>query len=212
MKLPASLTPPLGDRPPGGSHVPHPTSNPLTLVKPAGKDAPVPQHPYQGQSWKEVRHDNGVTWLAYWRDTVNPKEFKCGAVRVCVHVRMHMLMCVCVYVCVCALFRLRVCEPVKGQMPTAGCVGRDVRGAPVNLLPPCRSPSLSPVQPSRAPSQACMRLWARANAHTHTRTSATHAHTRIHIFTYTHAHMRTRTRTAPTNPPSPPHPPPGTCG
>ncbi|KIY91426.1 DNA topoisomerase I [Monoraphidium neglectum] len=41
-----------------------------------GKDAPVPQHPYQGQSWKEVRHDNGVTWLAYWRDTVNPKEFK----------------------------------------------------------------------------------------------------------------------------------------
>ncbi|GBF98695.1 DNA topoisomerase-like [Raphidocelis subcapitata] len=41
-----------------------------------GKDAPIPEHPYPGQRWKEVRHDSGVTWLAYWRDTVNPKEFK----------------------------------------------------------------------------------------------------------------------------------------
>lgn len=41
-----------------------------------GKDAPVPEHPYPGQRWKEVRHDNTVTWLAYWRDTVNPKEYK----------------------------------------------------------------------------------------------------------------------------------------
>ena len=36
----------------------------------------VPTHPYEGQQWKEIRHDNTVTWLAYWRDTVNPKEFK----------------------------------------------------------------------------------------------------------------------------------------
>jgi len=26
--------------------------------------------------WKEVRHDNTVTWLAYWNDPINPKEFK----------------------------------------------------------------------------------------------------------------------------------------
>jgi DNA topoisomerase-1 len=29
-----------------------------------------------GQSWKEVRHDQTVTWLAYWRDPVNTKEYK----------------------------------------------------------------------------------------------------------------------------------------
>lgn len=42
----------------------------------AGKDAPIPEHPYPGQRWKEVRHDNTVTWLAFWKDTVNPKEYK----------------------------------------------------------------------------------------------------------------------------------------
>ncbi|WIA33146.1 hypothetical protein OEZ86_006296 [Tetradesmus obliquus] len=41
-----------------------------------GKDAPIPEHPYPGQRWKEVRHDNTVTWLAFWKDTVNPKEYK----------------------------------------------------------------------------------------------------------------------------------------
>lgn len=41
-----------------------------------GRDAPIPEHPYPGQRWKEVRHDNTVTWLAYWKDTVNPKEYK----------------------------------------------------------------------------------------------------------------------------------------
>ena len=41
-----------------------------------GPDQPVPEHPYPGQSWREVRHDPTVTWLAYWRDPVNPKEFK----------------------------------------------------------------------------------------------------------------------------------------
>lgn len=27
-------------------------------------------------SWKEVRHDNTVTWLAYWNDPINGKDFK----------------------------------------------------------------------------------------------------------------------------------------
>lgn len=26
--------------------------------------------------WKEVRHDNTVTWLAFWNDPINLKEFK----------------------------------------------------------------------------------------------------------------------------------------
>lgn len=41
-----------------------------------GKGAPVPTHPFPGQNWKEVRHDNTVTWLAYWKDPVNTKEYK----------------------------------------------------------------------------------------------------------------------------------------
>ncbi|KAF4401902.1 hypothetical protein G4B88_017414 [Cannabis sativa] len=41
-----------------------------------GKDAPVPECPIPGESWKEVRHDNTVTWLAFWNDPINPKEFK----------------------------------------------------------------------------------------------------------------------------------------
>ncbi|KAK4396983.1 DNA topoisomerase 1 beta [Sesamum angolense] len=41
-----------------------------------GKDAPIPECPIPGQSWKEIRHDNTVTWLAYWNDPINPKEFK----------------------------------------------------------------------------------------------------------------------------------------
>lgn len=27
-------------------------------------------------SWKEIRHDNTVTWLAYWIDPITSKEFK----------------------------------------------------------------------------------------------------------------------------------------
>ena len=41
-----------------------------------GKGVPIPEHPYKGQKWKEVRHDQYVTWLAYWRDPVNTKDFK----------------------------------------------------------------------------------------------------------------------------------------
>ncbi|PIA50017.1 hypothetical protein AQUCO_01300624v1 [Aquilegia coerulea] len=41
-----------------------------------GKDAPVPECPIPGERWKEVKHDNTVTWLAFWNDPINPKEFK----------------------------------------------------------------------------------------------------------------------------------------
>ncbi|CAA2969751.1 topoisomerase I [Olea europaea subsp. europaea] len=41
-----------------------------------GKDAPIPECPIRGESWKEIRHDNTVTWLAFWNDPINPKEFK----------------------------------------------------------------------------------------------------------------------------------------
>ncbi|KAK9097528.1 hypothetical protein Sjap_023025 [Stephania japonica] len=41
-----------------------------------GKGAPVPQCPIPGESWKEVKHDNTVTWLAFWNDPINQKEFK----------------------------------------------------------------------------------------------------------------------------------------
>lgn len=41
-----------------------------------GKGEPIPKHPYSGQSWKEVIHNQEVTWLAKWADTVNPKDVK----------------------------------------------------------------------------------------------------------------------------------------
>ncbi|OAY28419.1 DNA topoisomerase 1 alpha isoform X1 [Manihot esculenta] len=41
-----------------------------------GKDASIPECPIPGESWKEVKHDNTVTWLAFWNDPINPKEFK----------------------------------------------------------------------------------------------------------------------------------------
>ncbi|RZB93323.1 DNA topoisomerase 1 beta isoform F [Glycine soja] len=41
-----------------------------------GKDAPIPECPIPGESWKEIRNDNTVTWLAYWSDPINPKLFK----------------------------------------------------------------------------------------------------------------------------------------
>jgi len=27
-------------------------------------------------SWKEVKHDNTVTWLAFWNDPISQKDFK----------------------------------------------------------------------------------------------------------------------------------------
>ncbi|CAH9107603.1 unnamed protein product [Cuscuta epithymum] len=50
----------------------HPSDITLNI----GKDAPIPECPIPGERWKEIRHDNTVTWLAYWSDPINPKEFK----------------------------------------------------------------------------------------------------------------------------------------
>ena len=36
----------------------------------------MPEHPYPGQQWKEVRHDKTVTWLAFWKDPISQKDFK----------------------------------------------------------------------------------------------------------------------------------------
>ncbi|KAI4972791.1 hypothetical protein ZWY2020_003716 [Hordeum vulgare] len=41
-----------------------------------GKDTPVPECPIEGESWKEVKHDNTVTWLAFWNDPISQKDFK----------------------------------------------------------------------------------------------------------------------------------------
>ncbi|RLM62340.1 DNA topoisomerase 1-like [Panicum miliaceum] len=41
-----------------------------------GREAPVPECPIPGERWKEVRHDNTVTWLAFWNDPINQKDFK----------------------------------------------------------------------------------------------------------------------------------------
>ncbi|XP_039057267.1 DNA topoisomerase 1 alpha-like isoform X2 [Hibiscus syriacus] len=40
------------------------------------KDAPIPECPIPGERWKDIKHDNTVTWLAFWNDPINPKEFK----------------------------------------------------------------------------------------------------------------------------------------
>ncbi|WJX17100.1 DNA topoisomerase 1 beta [Trifolium repens] len=49
---------------------------PNDVVINIGKNAPIPECPIPGESWKEIRHDNTVTWLAYWNDPINPKLFK----------------------------------------------------------------------------------------------------------------------------------------
>ncbi|MCO5607990.1 hypothetical protein L7F22_062192 [Adiantum nelumboides] len=49
---------------------------PEDIVINIGKDAPIPECPIQGHRWKEIRNDNTVTWLAYWNDPINTKEFK----------------------------------------------------------------------------------------------------------------------------------------
>lgn len=49
---------------------------PSDIVINIGKNAPIPECPIPGERWKEVRHDNTVTWLAFWNDPINPKEFK----------------------------------------------------------------------------------------------------------------------------------------
>lgn len=49
---------------------------PKDIIINIGERAPVPEHPYPGQKWKEVRHDHSVTWLASWQDTVSSKDVK----------------------------------------------------------------------------------------------------------------------------------------
>eukprot|EP00897_Mesotaenium_endlicherianum_P003362 jgi/Mesen1/3053/ME000018S02365 len=49
---------------------------PEDIVINVGKDAPQPPCPLPGHRWKEIRHDNTVTWLAYWNDPINNREFK----------------------------------------------------------------------------------------------------------------------------------------
>lgn len=41
-----------------------------------GKGAPIPECPIPGENWKEVKHDNTVTWLAFWNDPISQKDFK----------------------------------------------------------------------------------------------------------------------------------------
>ncbi|KAJ1688668.1 hypothetical protein LUZ63_012823 [Rhynchospora breviuscula] len=41
-----------------------------------GKGTPIPECPIPGQKWREVKHDNTVTWLAYWSDPINSRESK----------------------------------------------------------------------------------------------------------------------------------------
>ncbi|XP_057818740.2 DNA topoisomerase 1 alpha [Cryptomeria japonica] len=50
--------------------------NPEDITINIGKDAPIPECPIPGHRWKEVRHDRTVTWLAFWYDSINLKEFK----------------------------------------------------------------------------------------------------------------------------------------
>ncbi|KAL0729051.1 hypothetical protein Bca4012_025144 [Brassica carinata] len=49
---------------------------PSDITMNIGKGVPVPECPIPGEKWKEVKHDNTVTWLAFWNDPINPKEFK----------------------------------------------------------------------------------------------------------------------------------------
>ncbi|KAK9933613.1 hypothetical protein M0R45_020801 [Rubus argutus] len=41
-----------------------------------GKDALIPECSIPGESWKEIRHDNTVTWLAFYNHPINQKEFR----------------------------------------------------------------------------------------------------------------------------------------
>ena len=56
-------------------HASHPTACHSKCII-TGKEEPVPEHPYPGQQWKEVRHDKTVTWLAYWKEPIAQKDFK----------------------------------------------------------------------------------------------------------------------------------------
>eukprot|EP01103_Thecamoeba_quadrilineata_P011073 TRINITY_DN2569_c0_g1_i2.p1 TRINITY_DN2569_c0_g1~~TRINITY_DN2569_c0_g1_i2.p1 ORF type:complete len:462 (-),score=114.17 TRINITY_DN2569_c0_g1_i2:149-1534(-) len=40
-----------------------------------GKESKIPEPPIPGSSWKEVCHNNTVTWLAFWKENIND-QFK----------------------------------------------------------------------------------------------------------------------------------------
>ena len=42
---------------------------PEDIIINIGKEAKVPEPP-AGHKWKEVRHDNSVTWLASWTENI----------------------------------------------------------------------------------------------------------------------------------------------
>lgn len=41
-----------------------------------GKDAAIPECPIPGESWKQIRHDNTVSWLACWDDPISEEKTK----------------------------------------------------------------------------------------------------------------------------------------
>lgn len=49
---------------------------PRDIIINISEGAEIPKHPYPDQEWKEVKHDNTVTWLAHWNDPVNTKDGK----------------------------------------------------------------------------------------------------------------------------------------
>jgi hypothetical protein len=49
-----------------------------------GKEASVPQPP-PGHNWKAVIHNQYVSWLAGWKDSINTKDWKCV---LCMHACM----------------------------------------------------------------------------------------------------------------------------
>ncbi|GLJ13925.1 hypothetical protein SUGI_0222520 [Cryptomeria japonica] len=50
--------------------------NPNDITINIGKDASILECPIPGHGWKEVKNDKIVTWLAFWYNLVNLKEFK----------------------------------------------------------------------------------------------------------------------------------------
>ncbi|VVB11430.1 unnamed protein product [Arabis nemorensis] len=49
--------------------------HPCDITLNIGEDAPIPECPIPGERWKDIKHDNTVTWLAIWNDPIN-KRYK----------------------------------------------------------------------------------------------------------------------------------------
>ena len=48
---------------------------PEDIIINIGREAKVPE-PLPGHKWKQVIHNDTVTWLAGWHDTINTKDWK----------------------------------------------------------------------------------------------------------------------------------------